>query len=452
MISHKRKLKLLADTPAASETNTASSSEEWSNLSPARLGLRLTLLVAWGVLLSLGVISLAFPQKAQAQEGSEQIMDGLELVRSTRNGRPNITFKVTKLHSVFRYYDKIEGDTCRGNRVWFEYYLADPIDDSKPAAEVADYRIGQRDSSKKVCIRVGWGDFRRPGGASGDAYGPFSFQASQTPSNNRPVVQPKPPITRQTIEVTVNYDSQLELPDGSRLAVELRDTSRQDASSLLVARQVLEDFGRPPHKVKLEYNPQKIKDGNTYSIEVRVVDDADRLLLHNDTALDVITQGNPKNKVQTDLVPTQRLTTKPKPEETVPPPVTSPSARITEPTAPPPAPAPLPEPPTTTPRPQPVAPAETPDPVAADLPPADPEQNPDATDSTTPEIAIAPHETLAVSPPETNPTPETATSDNPPQLRQFIWFGGYVLLIIVAGLIGLKLVDHLPGGRNRKSK
>ena len=454
MISHKRKLKLLADAPAASETNTASNHNEWSDLAPARLGLRLTLVVAWGVLLSIGVISLAFPEKAQAQGGSEQVTNGIELVRSTKHGRTAVTFKVAKVHSGFRYYDKTEGDTCAmtrtSNRVWFEYYLANPRDDTEPARQSYDYTIYHRDSSKKICILIVWGDYR-VAAAGGFFFGPFSFQASP-PAEKKPVVKPDPPATKQTIEVTVNYDQNLELPDDSRLSVELRDTSFQDSNSILIAHQVLEDFGRPPHKIKLEYDSQKIKDRNTYSIGVRVVDATDRLLLHNDTALDVITWGNPKSKVQTDLVPTQHLTPKPKPEKAVPPPVTSPSIRITEPTPPPPAPAPVPEPPTTTPRPQPVAPSEAPDPVTVDHPPTAPEQSPDTTDSTTPEVAIAPHETLAISSPETNPTPETTASDDQLQLRQFIWFGGYVLLVIVAGLIGLKLVDRLPGGRNQKTK
>ncbi len=450
MISHQRKLKLLADTPAASEINTASNSEG-PNLAPARLGLRLTLVVAWGLLLSLGVVSLAFPQKARAQGGSEQISDGIELVRSTKHGRTAVTFKVTKVHSGFRYYDKTEGDTCAmtrtSNRVWFEYYLANPRDDTEPARQSYDYTIYHRDSSKKICILIVWGDYR-VAGAGGFFFGPFSFQASP-PAEKKPVVKPDPPATKQTIEVTINYDQNLELPDDSRLSVELRDTSFQDSDSILIARQVLEDFGRPPHKVKLEYDSQKIKDRNTYSIGVRVVDAADRLLLHNDTALDVITWGNPKNKVQTDLVPTRHLTPKPQPEKTTPPPVTSPSIRITKPTPPPPAPAPKPQ--TTAPQPQPITPAEAPAPTAIDHPPTAPEQNLDATDPAIPEVAIAPHETLAISPPETNPTPVIVTSDNQSQLGKFIWLGGYVLLVIVAGLIGLKLIDHLPGGQGKKT-
>lgn len=106
---------------------------------------------------------------------------------------------------------------------------------------------------------------------------------------------------------SINYQIQGELPAGSQLIIELRDTSYQDAPSITVVRQVVADPGPPPHRFDIDYGSAAIDGSNTYSIGVRIEGPAGELFFINDIAHDVITGGNPK-QVDIDLVPVLPLT------------------------------------------------------------------------------------------------------------------------------------------------
>lgn len=101
---------------------------------------------------------------------------------------------------------------------------------------------------------------------------------------------------------SITYDIAGDLPPGSVLSIELRDTSYQDVSSRTLVRRVIVDPGPPPHSFKISYGPLEIDDSATYSVGVRIEGPDKDLFFINDTAHDVITRGNPK-RVDIELVP-----------------------------------------------------------------------------------------------------------------------------------------------------
>ena len=100
---------------------------------------------------------------------------------------------------------------------------------------------------------------------------------------------------------TVTYRERIALSPGATLEVQLRDVSLQDASSILIAEQVIPNPGQVPVKFKVKYKRADLDQRNTYPITARIKESDGRLAFINDTAYEVITQGNP-NKVDMVLV------------------------------------------------------------------------------------------------------------------------------------------------------
>ncbi len=281
-------------------------------LAASSLKLRLAMVVGWSLLTLLLAISLtAQPARAQKVDPG-QLPSSITMTQSVKHGRNAITLNVNTPHSAFRYYDKVDANHCRQIRNWFDFYMINTRDDDEEIRQSGEYNIYQRDSSKKLCILVVFDDFREDE-ATGYGYGPFSFDQGQPPANNNQNNtgnQPdnnQPVITKKTVSGTIDYDRNLEPPDESKMLIELHDTSVQDSASQLITKKTLTSFGNPPHKFKLDYNPKNIKERNTYSLQVSVIDADGNLLLINDVAVDVITRNNPTN-VHINLVPTRHLT------------------------------------------------------------------------------------------------------------------------------------------------
>lgn len=101
------------------------------------------------------------------------------------------------------------------------------------------------------------------------------------------------PQTDAAVTGSVTYGNGAALPAGAALTVELRDVSRADAPSDLIARQVIPAPGPPPVSFRLDYRRAAIDPRNTYSVSARVETAAGKLLFINDTAYLVLTYGNP---------------------------------------------------------------------------------------------------------------------------------------------------------------
>ncbi len=125
-------------------------------------------------------------------------------------------------------------------------------------------------------------------------------QSEQQPENAT-IEIPSGREPNASVSGTVTYRERIALSPGARLVVELRDTSYQDTSAELIARQTISDPGQVPIRFKVEYSREDIESRNTYSVSARIIESDGRLAFTNDTAYDVITRGKP-SKVDMVLV------------------------------------------------------------------------------------------------------------------------------------------------------
>jgi uncharacterized lipoprotein YbaY len=96
----------------------------------------------------------------------------------------------------------------------------------------------------------------------------------------------------QTITGTATYRERLTLPPAAVFVVALEDVSRADAAAETIARSRFAAFGTPPIAFTISYDPARIRPDHTYSVRAWIVLD-DRMLFTTDTAVPVLTRGNP---------------------------------------------------------------------------------------------------------------------------------------------------------------
>ena len=117
-------------------------------------------------------------------------------------------------------------------------------------------------------------------------------QAGPTPANaTSEVVSGRAP--NASVEGTVTYRERLALTPDASLVVELRDVSYADGDAPLIARQTVSGPGQVPIGFRVEYNREDIDPTSRYSVSARILESDGRLAFTNDTAYEVITQGNP---------------------------------------------------------------------------------------------------------------------------------------------------------------
>ena len=122
---------------------------------------------------------------------------------------------------------------------------------------------------------------------------PVSLPATATATLPPALPTATKPPTDAALTGSITYGKGAALPAGAALTVELRDVSKADAPSVLIARQVIPQPGPPPTAFRLDYRRADIDPRNTYSISARVETAAGKLLFINDTAYLVLTYGNP---------------------------------------------------------------------------------------------------------------------------------------------------------------
>ena len=132
---------------------------------------------------------------------------------------------------------------------------------------------------------------------------PATATVTATPAPTPPATEtatpaPAPPTatkpqTDAALTGSVTYGKDDILPAGAALTVELRDVSKADAPSVLIARQVIPHPGPPPIAFRLDYRRAAIDPRNTYSVSARVETTDGKLLFINDTAYLVLTYGHP---------------------------------------------------------------------------------------------------------------------------------------------------------------
>jgi uncharacterized lipoprotein YbaY len=103
---------------------------------------------------------------------------------------------------------------------------------------------------------------------------------------------------------TVNYLVRVVLPDDAVLSVQLQDTSVADAPAIVIGEDVHATEGaQVPLPFSVVYNLSDIQQNHDYTLSARITDGQGRLLFINDTAIPVITHGNPATDVEVLVVP-----------------------------------------------------------------------------------------------------------------------------------------------------
>ena len=101
----------------------------------------------------------------------------------------------------------------------------------------------------------------------------------------------------------VVYAQRIALPEDAIVTVQIQDTSLADAPAKVIGEQVIETNGRQvPIPYSVSYDPDVIDERFTYTMSARITNGAGDLLWINDTAIPVITQGNPTEGVVIPVV------------------------------------------------------------------------------------------------------------------------------------------------------
>jgi putative lipoprotein len=102
---------------------------------------------------------------------------------------------------------------------------------------------------------------------------------------------------------TVTYRQRIALPEDAVLTVQIQDVSIADAPAQVIGEQVIKKPGQVPIPYKVEYRYRDIDDSHIYAMQARIEDADGKLLFINDASFPVLTQGNPDENVEIEVVP-----------------------------------------------------------------------------------------------------------------------------------------------------
>ncbi len=102
---------------------------------------------------------------------------------------------------------------------------------------------------------------------------------------------------------TVIYRQRIALPPDAVLSVQIQDVSIADAPATVIGEQILKEPGQVPISYTVDYRYRDIEDSHRYAMQARIEDAEGNLLFINDTAFPVLTQGNPTEDVEIEVVP-----------------------------------------------------------------------------------------------------------------------------------------------------
>jgi putative lipoprotein len=101
----------------------------------------------------------------------------------------------------------------------------------------------------------------------------------------------------------VTYQQRIALPDDAVVTVQIQDTSLADAPATVIGEQIIQTNGaQVPIPYSVSYDPNVIDERFTYTMSARITNGAGDLLWINDTAIPVITNGNPTGGVMIPVV------------------------------------------------------------------------------------------------------------------------------------------------------
>ncbi|WBO82933.1 YbaY family lipoprotein [Hymenobacter yonginensis] len=120
--------------------------------------------------------------------------------------------------------------------------------------------------------------------------------ASPSATGGGPGAEARQPmkLPRDTVTGTLTYRERMALPAAAVVQVQLLDVSLQDVAATVIDSVTIRPNGEQvPLPFTLTYDPGRIQESNTYSLQARIRLNG-QLLFVSDVAYPVITRGNPR--------------------------------------------------------------------------------------------------------------------------------------------------------------
>ena len=109
---------------------------------------------------------------------------------------------------------------------------------------------------------------------------------------------------KPTVTGTVTYRQRIALPPDAVVNVTIEDVSRADAPADMIGQQIIETRGsQVPIPFAVPYDSNKIEENHSYNLRATNKDGSGKLLFTSDTAVPVITRGNPTKDVEIMVIP-----------------------------------------------------------------------------------------------------------------------------------------------------
>ncbi len=100
----------------------------------------------------------------------------------------------------------------------------------------------------------------------------------------------------------ITFADSAALPEDATVAVQIQDTSLADAPATVIGEQIVTEATQFPIPYEVSYDPGQIQDNHTYTMSARITGSDGSLLFINDTAIMVITRGNPTEEVEIPVI------------------------------------------------------------------------------------------------------------------------------------------------------
>ena len=107
-------------------------------------------------------------------------------------------------------------------------------------------------------------------------------------ANGSPVLTFEPAVVGR-----LNYLARIALPEDARVTVTIEDVSKADAPATVIGETTMPAPAGPPIPFAVTYNLNDIQPENTYAVRAKITAGDGTLLFTSDTAVHVITRGNP---------------------------------------------------------------------------------------------------------------------------------------------------------------
>jgi putative lipoprotein len=107
--------------------------------------------------------------------------------------------------------------------------------------------------------------------------------------------------SQSSVSGEITFQGDTGIPNEATITVQIQDTSLADAPAEVIGEQVITDAEEFPVSYDVSYDPLAATN-HTYTMSARITGSDGSLLYINDTAIRVITDGNPTEDVEIPVI------------------------------------------------------------------------------------------------------------------------------------------------------